>query len=81
MLTRLTLAGCSAFSANVVISSRVLNDVDLFAAQFANDRLHAHALHADAGADWIDVLVARLTAILVRSPASRAMARITTVPS
>ena len=36
----------------------VLNDVDLFAAQFADDRLHAHALHADAGADRVDVLVA-----------------------
>ena len=34
------------------------DDVDLFAAQFANDRLHAHALHADAGADAIHVAVA-----------------------
>ena len=36
-----------------------LDDVDLLAAQFANDRLHAHALHAHAGADRIDILVAR----------------------
>ena len=36
-----------------------LNDVDLLAAQFADDRLHARALHADAGADRIDVLFAR----------------------
>jgi len=32
--------------------------VDLLAAQFANDRLHAHTLHAHARADRIDVLVA-----------------------
>ena len=36
-----------------------LDDVDLFAAKLADDGLHAHALHADAGADWIDILVAR----------------------
>ncbi len=35
-----------------------LDDVDLFAAQFANDGLDAHALHADTGADRVDVLVA-----------------------
>ena len=34
------------------------DDVDLFAAQFADDRLHAHALHADAGADAVHVAVA-----------------------
>src|SRR5271165_252857 len=37
----------------------ILNDVDLLAAQLADDRLHAHALHADAGADGVDVLVLR----------------------
>ena len=37
----------------------ILDDVDLFAAQLADDRLHAHALHADAGAHRIDVLVLR----------------------
>ena len=58
--TRLTLAGCSAFSAKVVISSRELDDVDLFAAQLADDRLHAHALHAHAGAHRVHVLVAAL---------------------
>ena len=36
----------------------VRNDVDLFAAQFANDGLHAHTLHADAGANRIHILVA-----------------------
>src|SRR6185369_12479426 len=36
------------------------DDVDLFAAQLADDRLHAHALHADAGAYAIDVAVAAL---------------------
>ena len=35
-----------------------LDDVDLFAAQLADDGLDAHALHADAGADRVDVLVA-----------------------
>ena len=34
---------------------RELDDVDLLAPEFANDRLHAGALHADAGAHRIDV--------------------------
>src|SRR5213075_1309589 len=33
-------------------------DVDLLAAQLADDRLHARALHADAGADRVDVALA-----------------------
>ena len=37
----------------------ILDDVDFFAAQLADDRLHAHAFHADAGADRVDVLVFR----------------------
>ena len=37
----------------------VLDDVDLLAAQFANDRLHAHALHADAGSDCVHLFVFR----------------------
>ncbi len=37
-----------------------LDDVDLFAAQFADDGLHAHALHAHAGAHGVHVLVAAL---------------------
>src|SRR6185312_4636932 len=37
---------------------RELDDVDLLAAEFADDGLHTHALHADAGADGVDVLVA-----------------------
>ena len=36
----------------------VLDDVDLLAAELADDGLDAHALHADAGADGVDVLVA-----------------------
>ena len=35
-----------------------LDDVDLLAAQLADDGLDAHALHADAGADGVDILVA-----------------------
>ena len=33
------------------------NDVDLLAAQLADDGLHAHALHSDASANTIDVAV------------------------
>src|SRR6185436_7448233 len=35
------------------------DDVDLLAAELADDRLHAGALHADAGADRVDVALAR----------------------
>jgi hypothetical protein len=38
----------------------VFDDVDLFAAQFADDRLHAHALHAHAGANAIHIAIAAL---------------------
>src|SRR5262245_32352388 len=38
----------------------VLDDVDLFTAQLADDRLHAHALHAYAGAYAVDVAVTAL---------------------
>ena len=38
----------------------ILDDVDLLAAQLADDRLHAHALHAHAGAHAIHVAVAAL---------------------
>src|SRR5213075_1047097 len=34
------------------------DDVDLLAAQLPDDRLHARALHADAGADGVDVTFA-----------------------
>src|SRR5690606_10468606 len=37
---------------------RVLDDVDLLAAQLADDRLHTRALHADTGADRVDVALA-----------------------
>ena len=36
---------------------RPLNDVDLLALELADDRLHAGAAHADAGADGIDAAV------------------------
>src|SRR5262249_412102 len=39
---------------------RPLDDVDLLAAQLADDRLHARALHADARADRIHVALARV---------------------
>jgi len=37
----------------------VLNDVDFFTAQFADDRLDTHSLHADAGAHGVHVFVFR----------------------
>ena len=37
----------------------VLDNVNLFAAQFANDRLHTHALHAHACANRIHIFVFR----------------------
>ena len=36
-----------------------LNNVDLFAAQFADDRLNARAFHADAGAHRVDISLSR----------------------
>src|SRR5215831_15559247 len=38
----------------------VFDDVDFFAAQFANDGLHAHALHAHARAHAVHVAIAAL---------------------
>ena len=38
---------------------RPLDDVDLFATQFFDDRLHARTLHTDARSDRIDVLFIR----------------------
>ena len=35
----------------------ILDDVDLLAAQLANDGLHTHALHANACADGVNVFV------------------------
>ena len=37
----------------------VLDNVDLLAADLADDRLHAHPLHADASAHRIDVAITR----------------------
>ncbi len=39
---------------------RIGDDVDFFSAQFANNGLHAHALHAHARAHRIPVVVAAL---------------------
>src|SRR5579864_414472 len=36
----------------------ILDNVDFFAAQLADDGLHAHALHSDAGAHAVDIAVA-----------------------
>ncbi len=38
----------------------IRDDVDFFTAQFANDRLHAHALHAHARAYRVHILIAAL---------------------
>ena len=59
MLTRWTRAGLSALVTNVHRIFRPLDDVDLLAAQLADDRLHARAAHADARADRVDVALAR----------------------
>jgi hypothetical protein len=48
-----TSAGASALTMKVA-DRRPRNDVDALALQFLHDRLHAHAAHADAGADRID---------------------------
>src|SRR4029079_13111332 len=39
---------------------RPLDDVDLFTAEFPDDRLDARTLHPDAGPDGIDVALARI---------------------
>src|SRR5262249_51284016 len=38
----------------------VFNDIDLFAAQLANDGLHAHSLHSYASAHAVDIAVTAL---------------------
>jgi hypothetical protein len=43
----------------VATSGVPLDDVDLFALQFVDDRLHAAAAHTDAGADRIDRRILR----------------------
>ena len=53
--TLATSAGWIAFDARSVAGSRPRDDVDLLAAELADDRLHARAVHADAGADRVDV--------------------------
>jgi hypothetical protein len=80
-LTRLTFAGCSAFSANVVISS--LNSMmSIFSPRSSRmidcTRMPFMPTHAPTGSTSLS---RDITAILVRSPASRAIARIVTVPS
>jgi hypothetical protein len=59
-VTRLILAGLSACVANNHRVFGILDDVDLLAAQLADDGLHPHALHAHAGAHAVHVAVAAL---------------------
>ena len=80
MMTRETSAGAIALHTKRAGSSIVRHDVDLLAAQLLHDRLDARALHADAGADRIDVAIARAdTAIFERAPGSRADASMRTI--
>ena len=81
MLTRATLAGWRAFSAKVVTSSEN-SMMSIFSPRSSRmmdcTRMPFMPTQAPTGStslsrDW--------TAILVRSPASRAMARMLTVPS
>ena len=54
------MAGLIALVTNSDRILRPFDDVDLLAAQLADDRLDARALHADAGADRVDVALARV---------------------
>ena len=77
-----TRAGASARHDELGRIGRPVHDVDLLAAQLLHHALHARALHADAGADRIDVaIVASTTAILARPPGSRAAPLTSTMPS
>ena len=58
METRLILAGTERVGGERHRVVGEFDDVDLFAAQLADDGLHAHALHAHAGAHAIHVAVA-----------------------
>ena len=81
METRLTLAGCNAFSANVVISSEY-SIMSIFSPRNSRmidcTRIPFMPTQAPTGSTSLSRLC---TAILVRSPASRAIARTCTVPS
>ena len=59
----------------------VLDNVHLLALELLHDGVDTLTAGADTGADGIYVGVADQTASLVREPASRAMERISTVPS
>ncbi len=50
-------AGLRALAAKTSGIVVVLDDVDFFPAQFADDRLHAHALHAHARAHAVHVRI------------------------
>ena len=52
--TLVTSAGARALTMKVAGLAVPRNDVDALALQFLHHRLHAHAAHADAGADRID---------------------------
>ena len=80
-VTRLTFAGCSAFSANVTASS--WNSImSIFSPRNSRmidcTRIPFIPTHAPTASTSLSL---DMTAILVRSPASRAIARMTTVPS
>ena len=80
-VTRLTLAGCKAFSANVAGSSWY-SMMSIFSPRSSRmidcTRIPFMPTQAPTGSTSLSF---DMTAILVRSPASRAMARMTTVPS
>ena len=81
METRLTFAGCSAFSAKVVISSEN-SMMSIFSPRSSRmmdwTRMPFMPTQAPTGSTSLS---RDMTAILVRSPASRAMALMVTVPS
>ena len=58
MVTRRDLGGAGAHELRTARLLGKLDDIDLFAAQFADNRLHPHTLHADARADAIHVAIA-----------------------
>ena len=72
MMTRDDLGGRDRVAHEARRILVVRDDVDLLAAQLLHHRLDAGALHADAGADRIDVAVARATRRSSRGRPARA---------
>ena len=75
------LAGESALPTKVAEVVVVVDDVDLLAVQLGDDVAHPLAHRTDAGALGVRPATEVRTAILVRCPASRATATISTLPS